>query len=54
MTSGMGGVFPKGLPLGVVESVTKDQFGLFQKVMATPTTDISLLEEVMVIVGEDR
>jgi len=54
VTSGMGGVFPKGLPLGLVESVTKDQFGLFQQVIATPTVDFSLLEEVMVILGEDR
>jgi len=54
VTSGMGGVFPKGLPLGLVESVTKDQFGLFQQITATPTNDFSYLEEVMVIVGEDR
>jgi len=54
VTSGMGGVFPKGLPLGLVESVEKDQFGLFQQVKAAPTIDFSLLEEVMVIVGEDR
>ncbi|SEA55250.1 rod shape-determining protein MreC [Desulfuromusa kysingii] len=54
VTSGMGGVFPKGLPLGLIESVTKDQFGLFQQVTATPTVDFSHLEEVMVIVGEDR
>ncbi|MFK5927370.1 MAG: rod shape-determining protein MreC [Desulfuromusa sp.] len=54
VTSGMGGVFPKGLPLGLVESVEKGQFGLFQQVKATPTIDFSHLEEVMVIVGEDR
>ena len=54
VTSGMGGVFPKGLPLGLVESVEKDQFGLFQQVKAAPTIDFSLLEEVMVIVGEDH
>ncbi len=54
VTSGMGGVFPKGLPLGLVESVEKDQYGLFQQVTATPTTDFSHLEEVMVIVGEDQ
>lgn len=54
VTSGMGGVFPKGLPLGLVESVKKDQFGLFQQVRAVTTVDFSLLEEVMVIVGEDR
>ncbi|MEA3361804.1 MAG: rod shape-determining protein MreC [Thermodesulfobacteriota bacterium] len=54
VTSGMGGVFPKGLPLGRVESVKKDQFGLFQQVKAVPTVDFSHLEEVMVIVGDDR
>jgi rod shape-determining protein MreC len=54
VTSGMGGVFPKGLSLGLVESVTKGQYGLFQQVTVTPTTDFSHLEEVMVIVGEDR
>ncbi len=54
VTSGMGGVFPKGLPLGVIKTVEKDQFGLFQRVSATPTVDFSYLEEVMVIVGEDN
>lgn len=54
VTSGMGGVFPKGLPLATVDSVETGQFGLFQQVNATPTIDFSLLEEVMVIVGEDR
>jgi len=53
VTSGMGGVFPKGLPLALVESVEKDQFSLFQRVEAKPTVDFSYLEEVMVIVGED-
>ncbi len=54
VTSGMGGVFPKGLPLGLVESVEKDQFDLFQRVQVTTTADFSHLEEVLVIVGEDR
>jgi rod shape-determining protein MreC len=53
ITSGMGGVFPKGLPLGRVETVEKGQFGLFQQVKAMPTVDFTHLEEVMVIVGED-
>ncbi len=54
VTSGMGGVFPKGLPLGVITSVQTDQFGLFQQVSAIPTIDFSHLEEVMVIVGGDQ
>ncbi|MCF6265522.1 MAG: rod shape-determining protein MreC [Desulfuromusa sp.] len=54
VTSGMGGVFPKGLPLGQIKSVEKDQFGLFQRVKAMPAVDFSHLEEVMVIVGENQ
>jgi rod shape-determining protein MreC len=53
VTSGMGGIFPKGLPLGRIETIERDQFGLFQQVKAVPTVDFSHLEEVMVIVGED-
>ncbi len=53
VTSGMGGVFPKGLPLGRVLAVEKDQFGLFQRVLVDTVVDFSHLEEVMVILGED-
>ncbi len=54
ITSGMGGIFPKGLPLCQVETVEKDQFGLFQRIKARPSVDFSHLEEVMVIVGEEE
>ena len=53
VTSGMGGVFPKGLPLGEVTAVKAGQFGLFQQVRATPMVDFTHLEEVMVVVGEN-
>lgn len=54
VTSGMGGVFPKGLPLGQVAKVERDKFGLFQRVDIAPAVDFSHLEEVLVVVGEDR
>jgi rod shape-determining protein MreC len=54
VTSGMGGVFPKGLPLGYLAAVERDEFGLFQKVEISPAVDFSHLEEVLVVVGEDR
>lgn len=50
VTSGMGGVFPKGLPCGQVKTVKKDPYSLFQQVRAATTVDFSRLEEVMVIV----
>jgi rod shape-determining protein MreC len=54
VTSGMGGVFPKGLPLARVVSVSQDHFDLFQRIEALPAADFSRLEEVLVILGEDR
>ncbi|MCW8891812.1 MAG: rod shape-determining protein MreC [Deltaproteobacteria bacterium] len=54
VTSGMGGVFPKGLALGVITVVEKDPFNLFQQVQAETAADFSHLEEVLVIVGEDK
>jgi len=53
VTSGMGGVFPKGLPLGTIKSVENDQYGLFQQVAVTPNVDFSYLEEVMVMVMDN-
>ncbi len=54
VTSGMGGIFPKGLPLGKVADIEKGQFGLFQQVKVETMVDFSHLEEVLVIVGEDQ
>ncbi|MFO7578457.1 MAG: rod shape-determining protein MreC [Pelovirga sp.] len=54
VTSGMGGVFPKGLPLGRVTTVEKDHFGLFQRIEAAPSADFTRLEEVLVILGGDQ
>jgi rod shape-determining protein MreC len=50
ISSGMGGVFPKGLLLGTVQEVIRGDSGLFQRVEVTPAVDFSRLEEVMVAV----
>ena len=49
VTSGMGGVFPKGLVVGEVTSVDRQKFGLFQAVEVLPAVDFSHLEEVLVL-----
>jgi rod shape-determining protein MreC len=49
VTSGMGGVFPKGLVIGLVESVDRQEYGLFQVIEVTPAVDFSHLEEVLVL-----
>ncbi len=50
VTSGLSGLFPKGLLLGAVKSVEKTDSGLFQQIDVAPFVDFSRLEEVMVIV----
>jgi len=52
VTSGTGGVFPKGLVLGSVAAVTREEYGLFQSVRVTPAVDFSRLEEVLVLLPE--
>ena len=49
VTSGMGGVFPKGLVIGKVKSVVRQKFGLFQEIEVAPSVDFSHLEEVLVL-----
>jgi len=49
VTSGMGGVFPKGLIVGDVKTVNRQEFGLFQAIEVIPAVDFSHLEEVLIL-----
>jgi rod shape-determining protein MreC len=49
ITSGMGGVFPKGFNVGTVTSVNKEREKLFQLIYVKPFTDFHRLEEVFVL-----
>lgn len=51
VTSGIGGVFPKGLPIGEVTMVKRGEYGIFQTVNIRPSVNISRLEEMLVITG---
>ncbi len=49
ITSGMDGVFPKGLLIGVVTAVRKDRHALFQLVDIEPAVDVTRLESVLIV-----
>lgn len=49
ISSGLGGVFPKGLPLGVVRSASKKEADLFQRINVAPFVNPAGIEEVLVI-----
>lgn len=49
VTSGLEGVFPKGLPIGTVTRIEKAEGELFQSAELLPSVDVSRLEEVLVV-----
>jgi len=49
VTSGMGGVFPKGIPIGRIATVERKSGVLFQEATLTPAVDLSRLEEVLIL-----
>ncbi|MGD0021017.1 MAG: rod shape-determining protein MreC [Smithellaceae bacterium] len=53
ISSGMGGIFPKGLLIGKVSSVQKQNAGLFLKIDIAPFADFAKLEEVLVLASEE-
>lgn len=53
ITSGLDGVFPKGLLLGTVTKVNRKSYGISQDVELKPSVDFSKLEEVLVILKQD-
>ena len=51
ITSGYGGIFPPGLRIGQVVSVTEPVRGLFMAIKIKPAVNFDSLEEVFVITG---
>lgn len=49
ITSGFGSVYPKGIPIGTVLEVRKEQSGLFKMAKIKSYVDFNLLEEVFII-----
>ncbi len=49
LTSGLGGVFPKGLMVGTILEITNSRRGMFQKIEIEPAVDFSQLEHLIII-----
>ncbi len=52
VTSGLGGTFPKGLPVGRILDVKEVSGDLFKDIVVKPVVDFSKLEEVLVILTQ--
>lgn len=51
ITSGMGGVFPKGLIIGEVTSVDRQRNRLYQDIDVRPAASLAGIEEVVILTG---
>jgi rod shape-determining protein MreC len=54
ITSGLDGVFPKGLPIGRVSEIVRLSAGIFQEIAITTYVDFETLEEVLVLTPPDQ
>jgi rod shape-determining protein MreC len=52
VTSGLGNLFPKGLPIGRVATIEDKGSALFHFAVLTPTVDFARIEEVLLVTGE--
>jgi len=49
LTSGLGGVFPKGLMVGRISEIKKSRRGMFQNIEIEPAVDFAQLEYLIII-----
>jgi rod shape-determining protein MreC len=52
VTSGAGGLFPRGIPVGRVRALDDRGAALFNYAHLTPVVDLARIDEVLLIVGE--
>ena len=50
LTSGIGGIFPKGIPIGKVKKVQMRDYDIFKQVEIEPVVDFSKLEDLFVVI----
>ncbi|NLB06080.1 MAG: rod shape-determining protein MreC [Desulfobulbaceae bacterium] len=53
VTAGYGGVFPTGVPVGVVSRIVRKPRGMFHEIEVTPSVDYQKLEHLTVIEQQD-
>jgi rod shape-determining protein MreC len=54
VSSGLDGVFPKGIAVGRISRVIRRSAGIFQEVIVTPSVDFEKLEEILIVLNPPR
>jgi rod shape-determining protein MreC len=50
ITAGVGGIYPKGIKVGMITDITKESFGMTLSIDVVPSVDFDKLEEVLVLI----
>lgn len=54
ITAGLGEIYPKGIKIGTIQSIDKNNSGITQKIYIQPSVDFQKLEEVVVLIEGDE
>ena len=54
ITAGLGTIYPKGLKIGRITKIDKENFGITQSIEITPSVNFNKLEEVVVFTQNDK
>ncbi len=52
VTSGLGGLFPRGIPIGRVRAIDDRGSALFHYATLSPLVDVSRIDEVLLVTGD--
>lgn len=50
ITAGVGGIYPKGIKVGMITDISRESFGMTLSIEVVPSVDFDKLEEVLVLI----
>ena len=50
ITAGLGNIYPKGIKVGKITKIDKENYGITQSIVVTPSVNFHKLEEVVVLI----
>lgn len=53
ITAGVGGIYPKGIKVGMITDITRENFGMTLSIEVVPSVDFDKIEEVLVLIQND-
>ena len=54
ITAGLGNIYPKGIKVGKITQIDKENYGITQSIVVTPSVNFHKLEEVVVLIEKEE